>query len=40
LLLSKDAQVLALRRKLAVSKSFSAPTPAKTGPTAPSASNS
>ena len=32
LLLSKDAQVLALRRKLAVSKSFSAPAPAKTGP--------
>ncbi|HEY8049328.1 MAG TPA: putative toxin-antitoxin system toxin component, PIN family [Ramlibacter sp.] len=40
LLLSKDAQVLALRRKLAVAKRFSAPVPAKTGPPAPSASNS
>ena len=40
LLLSKDAQVLALRRKLRVARAFSAPTPPKTGPDAPSASNS
>jgi predicted nucleic acid-binding protein len=39
-LLSKDAQVLALRRKLAVAKTFTAPSPARSGPAAPSASNS
>ena len=40
LLLSKDAHILALRRKLAVAKTFSAPPPPKTGPAAPSASSS
>ena len=40
LLLSKDAQVLALRRKLAVAKHFSAAAAARSGPAAPSASNS
>jgi putative PIN family toxin of toxin-antitoxin system len=39
-LLSKDAQVLALRRKLAVARSFTAPSPARSGPAAPSASSS